>query len=193
MKSLLQKTLIALTAFFVFESSIIAQSIKRDEIDRFTKQRVIETYPETWFSLKFGISKFGLSFKLSCTDGEYTMPATITTKELVKFTSGDGIVLLLDNDETVTLTTAYLGIGEMEIHRWYDFSTCFILSNDDIEILKNNKVTAVRVMYLGGHIDQDIKSHNQSLLMDMIKLVERQKETDTPKKKNKHQNDDTYW
>lgn len=165
-------------SFMMFVTfSLFAQKIKKNEIDRFTNTKVIETSTERLYSKTFMLS--GFSDILECcvrkTGDSYTMPTNILTPDVVKFTENDGIIILLDNKETVILKTSYTGISGQPWAKGYWFETCFELTPDQIEILKNNKVVAIRVSYLGGYYDYDVKGKNQSKISKMIKLVESEK------------------
>ena len=92
--------------------------------------------------------------------------------EIHKYTEEDGITFLLDNDNTVTLKTNYTGIGAESIGKCYVFKTSYNMSNDDVAKLKNNKVIAVRITYLGGKFDREIKKEKQKIIMDSLELFD---------------------
>ena len=113
---------------------------------------------------------YKFDFSIRRTNGVYTMPASILMREIVKYEEGDGVTFLLDNDETVTLLSNYTGIGSKSFAKGYLFETSFTLSEEDVERLKNNKVTAVRITYLGGHYDRELKDKKQELIMNCLNL-----------------------
>jgi hypothetical protein len=84
-----------------------------------------------------------------------------------KFTECDGIYLLLENDESIFLQTSYTGLTNKGT-----FSTVFNLTSKDVESLRTNKVVAVRISYLGGYYDHDVKEKDQGKIMEMIDLVD---------------------
>lgn len=100
------------------------------------------------------------------------MPARILLSDIVKYTEDDGIMFLLDNDETVTLKTSYTGIGGDADFKGYAFSTSFLLNDEIVEKLKNHKIVSVRINYMGGHYDKDLKGKKQELIMKSLKLFE---------------------
>jgi hypothetical protein len=100
------------------------------------------------------------------------MPANILMNEIVKYTENDGVTLLLDNDETIILTTNYTGIGGDAFAQGYWFNTVFSLTNEDVEKLKTNKVVAIRVRYLGGSYDRELKKNKQELIMKSLRLFD---------------------
>lgn len=150
------------------------QKIKKKEIDKFTKSEKITTSTETLYSVNFmgsgWCNKF--EFQIRRVNGEYSMPASILMDQMVKYTENDGIVLLLEDDTTVSLTTNYTGIGADAFANGYWFHTSFSLSHEDVEKLKNNKVLSIRITYMGGHYDRDLKSNKQGLIMKSLKLFD---------------------
>lgn len=91
------------------------QKIARQEVDKFTKQSVIETSSEKiadfnkWKSLIPDPSEVVVSIRN--VDGAWIMPTSIRLDEIQKYTEEDGITLLLENDATIILKTLYTGIG----------------------------------------------------------------------------------
>lgn len=154
--------------------SIFAQKIKKKEIDKFTKAEVIETSLETMYSVNLlgtgWCNKF--EFQIRRTDGMYTMPANILMNKVVKYTENDGVTFLLDNDDTVDLKTNFTGIGSEAYAKGYWFRTSFLLTESDVEKLKKNKVTAIRINYIDGHYDKDIKENKQDLIQRSLMLFE---------------------
>lgn len=161
----------------VCATSVSAQKIKKKEIDKFSKAEIIETSLESLYKQNFMLTGFTNIFECSIrkTNGEYTMPANILTKEIEKYTEDSGVTFLLDNDDTVTLTTLYTGVSGEKFGNGYWFNTVFPLSDEDVQKLKNNKVVSIRVSYLGGHYDHDVKDKKQSVISKMLKLVDGEK------------------
>ena len=152
-----------------------AQKIEKMEIDKFTKQEVIETTIEKLISDYVPCQKgagagtiCGIKFQIRRCGGVYSMPAILRTERIVKYEDGDGIVLLLDNDETITLKSSYTGVSKLN----HDFSTCFTLTDDDVEQLKTHKVLSVRIKYMGNHEDFDLKKNKQDLIMKSLHIFD---------------------
>ena len=170
----MKKLLIVLSLILVCASSVSAQKIKKKEVDKFTKAEIVETSVESLYKQNFMMSGFTNIFEccIRKTNGFYVMPANILTKEVEKYTEDSGVTFLLDNDDTVTLTTAYTGISGDKFGNGYWFNTAFNLSEDDVVKLKNNKVVSIRVSYLGGNYDHDVKGKKQEVIAKMLKLVD---------------------
>ena len=155
-------------------STIYAQRIKKKEIDKFTKSEIIETSNESLYSVNFmgtgWCNKF--EFCIRRVDGKYAMPASILMSDIVKYTENDGITLLLENDEVVILKTNYTGVGAEPFAKGYWFNTSFSLTDEDVEKLKSEKVVSIRINYMGGNYDKDLKGGKQSLIMKSLKLFD---------------------
>ena len=135
------KLLFIMAFLFLGMGVSFGQKIKKKEIDKFTKNEIIETSTETLYAVNFMASGwiYRFEFQLRRVNGEYSMPANILMQEMVKYTEDDGVTFLLDNDETVFLKTSYTGIGADSFAKGYNFSTSFLLSKDDVEKFKFTK------------------------------------------------------
>lgn len=154
--------------FLITFFPVHAQKIKKHEIDKFTKEEFIQT------SSSKIVNKTGLMrpHKFECYIERHgntiTMPASMQfDRESVAIDANSGVMLLLDNDETVRLFTAFTG----EPNRFNEFSTCFNLTEEDINKLLNHKVVSIRMIYVGGHYDADVNEKNQQAISNMISLV----------------------
>jgi hypothetical protein len=152
-----------------------AQKIKKREIDKFTKSEIIETSGETLYSVYITGIGYGerFEFQIIKVNGEYAMPANIFRGEVVKYVEGDGVTFLLENGETVDLISSYTGVGGSRLGKAYYFQTSFNIPAEAVEKLKNHKVTDVRIRYMGGSYDRELKPKKQQLIMKMLKLLEK--------------------
>lgn len=158
------------------------QKIKENKIDKFTGQHIISTSMEVlWKPKPFTREHKIIEFKLRWVNGEWMMPTLISVDEILKYEEGDGLILLLDNGETIILETLYTGVsspnyeGNLQgaVNMLKTFNTVFQLSPEDIEKLKKYKITDVRISALGTNIDLEIQGKNQELVMKMIDLIEK--------------------
>ena len=170
MKKILFSLLLA-----VITVGVNAQKIKYKEVDKFTKQMKAETSTETLYSVNFMASGYIYQFEfcIKKVEDTYAMPANILLRDIEKYDEDSGVVFLLDNNETITLKTMFTGIGATSFAKGYYFSTCFNLPNDVVKKLKNHKITDVRILYMGGHYDREIKKNKQDLVMRMLKLFDK--------------------
>lgn len=165
---------ILLIAFCLISTLLYAQKIKKNEIDKFTKSEIIETSSETLYSVNsMGTGWcYMFDFCIRRVNGEYSMPTNILMRDIVKYTENDGVIFLLDNDDTVVLKTNYTGIGAESFGKGYWFNTNFSLSKEDVEKLKNHKILSVRINYMDGKYDRDLKGKKKEMVMKCLKLFD---------------------
>lgn len=168
------KTIFNILLIFTFTINIHAQKIKTKEVDKFTKSEVIETSTERLYSKNLMGTGFCNIFQCSIrkVDGIYSMPAGILMNDVVKYDENSNIILLLSNNETITLQTAYTGVGAERFANGYWFYTSFILTQSDVEKLKTYEVESIRINYLGGYFDRDLKKNKKNTISEMLKLVD---------------------
>lgn len=160
---------------------VFAQKVEKDIIDKFSKARVIETSSEKiadynkWKSLFPDISDVKVCIRY--VGGKWSMPATLCTDEVVKYTEDDGIMLLLENDEIVDLKTIYTGLSSGNIRK--EFTTVFRLTDEDRELLRKNKIVSVRLSYLGGYKDFDVTKKRQDKIIKMFYIIEKKLRRDS--------------
>lgn len=171
----MKKLLFIVFACFLVSASF-AQKIKKSEVDKFSKTRIIETSMESLYSVNFMASGFiyKFDFCIRKAGDSYVMPANILLKEIEKYDEDSGVTFLLDNDDTVVLKTNFTGIGGEKFGNGYFFETSFNISDVDVQKLREHKITNVRVSYLGGHYDRELKSKKQELVMKCIQLVDKE-------------------
>lgn len=164
----MKRIFVLLVIATIFVSNISAQKIKKHEIDKFTKEEFIQTSSAKLIN----VTGFMRPHKFECyveKHGEVvTLPANMQfDRENVNIDKESGVVFLLDNEETVRLYTDFIG----EPNRFNEFSTCFTLSLENIEKLANHRIVSLRMLYVGGHYDADVKEKNQNVISNMLKLV----------------------
>lgn len=153
------------------------QKIYKNEIDKFSKVHVVETkheriaYFNKWKRLFPDPSSVTACIR-NVDSINWRLPATIRLCEIEKYDENSGLELLLDNDSVMILHTLYTGIGADHVGDTYGFSTCFELSDEDVENLRNHAITDIRVNYFGGHKDFECDKSNRYKLMKMIKLID---------------------
>ena len=156
--------------------TVNAQKIITKEVDKFSKLKKIETSMEKLYTknpMAMGFTNF-FSCAIRKVNDSYSMPATILMDDIVKYVEDSGVTFLLSNDETVTLRTNYTGIGSEKFGMGYLFDTSFSLSQSDVDLLKHNNIVSVRISYMGGHFDHDIKSKKQGVVAKMFELVDKE-------------------
>lgn len=152
------------------------QKIYKNEVDKFTKVYVVETTREKIADFNKWKALFpdpsSVFARVRNVNGVWRLPATIRLEEIEKYDEDSGLTLLLDNDSIIVLSSLYTGIGADHVGDTYGFSTCFELSEEDVETLRNHIVTDIRVNYLGGYKDFKCDRSKGDKLMKMIKLID---------------------
>lgn len=155
-------------------SGLYAQKIRLREIDKFSKKERVETSVETLYTTMFlGSQGYYMKVKAQRVDSVYTLHASIAFPEITKYTDGNGIMLLLDNEETIYLTSMYTGISSpLFVDGPITFDTSFSLTKADVEKLKTHEVTDVRIVYIDGYYDREIKDKKRTLIKKMLNLLD---------------------
>ena len=153
----------------------LGQKIITDEVDAFTKAHILET------SMKKIAQKRGIMGRLTdhielsvrSIDGDITMPCNIFKEPMVKYDEESGIILLFENGAIANLKTIYTGIGGESIGMWGNnwFKTVLTVDSKDLDNLCHQKITAVRLLYFGGHQDFKIKGKESEMIINMMQLV----------------------
>ena len=95
---------ILLIMFTLITISTSAQKISRDEYDKFTKNRNIETSYLTMYKKMTLIStEHGVNLALRKYGNSYVLLADIKNIEPIRFVKGNGMIFLFDNDSTIEL------------------------------------------------------------------------------------------
>ena len=171
----MKRFLLIISMLLITNASLNAQSIKKNEVDKFTGAKIVETSSKTLYSqnspLMTGYThKF--DFAIRKVNDSYAIVANILMNDIVKYTGDDGVIFLLENNEKVSLKTTYTGVGSDAFANGYYFSTVFNVSAEDIALLKKYKITDVRVTYFGGHYDKTISENKRNLMQKMLRLFD---------------------
>ena len=150
----------------------LAQNLRVNEVDKFTNKVIQQTRNETLFTVNYMASGFSHRFEFSIqrSDNNYTMFASILLPEIVKYDESSKIYFLLENKEKVILNSNFIGLSGKKFANGYIFETSFSLSQEDVQTLKNSKVTDIRIEYMDGYYDREIKDKKQSLIQQMLEL-----------------------
>ncbi len=178
----MKKILFILSLLFCV-SALSAQKIKTKEVDKFTKSKIITTSWDRWFRKTHSVSltyNMGVRCCLKAIDDELFLNAEIYVPVMYYFDEDSGLVLLLDNDETITLNVPEGGIaekggGDLSGIDGYCFKTVFDLTPELLHVLREHKVLSVRIIAKDKHFDADLKAKSQDYLIRLIKLVEEAK------------------
>jgi hypothetical protein len=142
-----------------------SQTIKQDEIDKFTKQRRVET---SSILLKGGLS-CGLHTHLRSVDSTYFLIIGGYGCAVGVVSSQDPTIILLENDVTVNISPT--GVQSYEIGDYNNsYRHQYSISLDNLKTLANHKLKSVRRYTSKGYSDIDIPEKNSSELMKLCAL-----------------------
>lgn len=166
---------------FLFPIMSWGQKIKEDTKDKFTGQHLVSTSQEALIKRNKWKNQWQqVLISLRNIDGNWTMPTFFELNDVEKYDENSQLLLLLNNGKTIILNTLYTGIGNEDCPigiggvntNVHGFSTVFNLSNEDIDKLRNNYITDVRVSPLGHNYDFVVDKKEQELLKRMISLID---------------------
>ena len=155
-------------------SIAFCQKIKVNEVDKFIKQRRIET---TSSVLKNG-SNIGLSITLKAVGSNYFVLLTGHGTGAGTVGEDDQVIFLLDNDSTVTVQS--IGIQSYEIIKEQNtYRHQYKISLPGLEALSKHKLKSLRKYDFKGYTNFDILSKKQDELKNLstvfLKELEQQK------------------
>jgi len=176
------KKIIVMTLFVLSEVlTMSAQKIAKDEIDKFTKQRVIETKQEELIKRNKWKNQWQrILISIRNVNGEWVMPAFIELEEIEKYDDESTMTLLLDNGESIILESLYTGIGAEDCpigiggvnSHVHGFSTVFNLSETNLNMLRAHEITDIRVSPLGKNYDFVVGDKEKSLISRSIGKID---------------------
>lgn len=171
--------LLAFTFIVPFNvEDVVAQKLVKNEVDKFTQKTTKQTSTE-WLCKKdvFGSPTNIIMLSILKEGDNIQLLANLGTSNREKYTEDSGIMLLLENNDVVTLRTNFTGISSYvkAVHFMgpssYIFNTGFTLKEEDVEKLSSVKVVSARINYMGGHQDFEIKKRDQDLLIRMFSII----------------------
>ena len=160
-------------------STAFAQKLVTDKKDEFTGKYVKETSVEI-LSHPFKMSGYSYDFRFKSVDTDIYLNLKIMSISNSVFAIKDGNVLMLKmgNDSILKLsnseyTISQQGKGASGIvgSACQGVSLYFLLSKEDIHVIKNTKIVKVRLYTTGGYSEQDVKAVADKRVKDALKLV----------------------
>lgn len=156
---------------WVFPVFATAQTIQRDELDKYTKARIKETSYET-LSMKFAEA---VAQRVKKVDSNIYLEIKLTLGPVYSITEGDLLYILLEKDESIPIPCARGGIASGNHSRYgstYTGAYLYKLSGDQIEKLKKHNATGLRIGLAGEYVTFDkVKEKNALKLRKALSLV----------------------
>jgi len=144
---------------------VYSQKIRQDEIDKFTKQRRVET---SYCSLKEGLG-CGLYVYLRSVDTTYFLNIGGHGCAVGIIGTNDHAMFLLENDSTVYVhSTGVQSYDSGEYGKSYRHQ--YYITLDGLRLLANNKLKSVRRYYAENYADIDIPDKKSDALMKQCAL-----------------------
>lgn len=168
-----------LPLFLLICSNAFAQKLVTNKTDEFTGKKVKETSIET-LAKPLKMSGFTYTFAMKKVDENLYLNLRLMSLSNSVFSIKDGSVLSLkmDNDSVINLSNPEYTISKrggagagLTSGNSEGVSLYFLISNENIELLKVHKIVKVRVYTTNGYTDQDIKAAADKKVKDALKLV----------------------
>lgn len=165
----MKRTSLLMTFPFLF-TICFAQKIVKNETDKFTKFKVIETNTN-WVKRGLGC---GLGFSYRASDTVLFISATGYSCAVGGIGINDKIIFLLDDGSTISaiskgIQTYSIGYGSGGNNDTYDHE--YYITKDDIVKLSAHNLTSVRRYFsISDYADIDIKGKSSSLLKELSNI-----------------------
>ena len=85
---------------------------------------------------------------------------------------GDSLMLLLDNKEVLILQAATKRLAERFSDKIFYANVSYPLDAQNMQLLLDNNIKAVRLYYKGGFFEKEIKEKKQGAVKDLLTCVE---------------------
>jgi hypothetical protein len=150
-----------LTSTFIYSQDC---KYARNEVDEFTKNKVVETKSE-WLAPNVGYSLKKIN------DSKF-LRLEINLFTVFSIRDGAKLMFLTDHDEPITML-----FPKYEISRVGSASNFYIveyleLTADLIERFKNEKINKIRFYTTDGYSDRDIKEKRDKKFKELLKCIE---------------------
>lgn len=145
-----------LTLTLLLPIFVHAQRMKRNEIDKFTKQPVIVTGTEVLrqnANTSLAVSLKAEGAKLFVVLSGYGQAATTVSAE-------DAAIFLLANDSTVTVKSTALQTLELGKNNKYSYSHQYGITQPQLEMLGRTNLRSVRKYHFKGYADVAVPDRN---------------------------------
>ncbi|URM37195.1 hypothetical protein [Flavobacterium anhuiense] len=169
---------ITLPFLLLYSSFIFSQDCKykRNEIDEFTKNKILET-KENLFTL----SGMGLGFSCAYTlkkinDNRY-INLHITAPSIFTLRESHEIMFKTEKDSTIDLKFIESIVANgtyntsLKSTHW-SAQTMIPITAEAYERLKNEKITKLRVYTVDGHHDDDVSEKRDKKFKELLKCIE---------------------
>lgn len=153
-------------AILLISAQLTAQTIAKDETDKFTKHHLVQT---SWEPVRMnGFDK--LQFRLSKIDTNLFLQLRLVQPSPYAAGPEDKVYLRLENDSVAVLNIDKYGMPNNMSGYWMA-EYAYAIKPDAANLLSSAPLKDVRLTLTGGYIDYEIKKRNQSRLQEALKLL----------------------
>jgi hypothetical protein len=151
------------------------QKLVKNEVDEFTGISVKTTSLEQLVSESpWGGNSFHLSESVKRINDNYYLIVRFSLDNVFSVASEQKLMIKLENDSIVTLLNKEYDIssnGRGAIGGKQGVYLTYPIESDDLDLLKENKATKIRIYTTDGYLEKDIKEKNQDKIKKCIELV----------------------
>lgn len=159
--------------FSIFISSLcFSQKIVENKTDEFTKKTILRSDWE-----KLTSTEYASYINLNKIEGTYFLGLKVITMTVCSVSENNKISFLFDDGSVLELENmkyAISGYGDGAIglsgSQALGLSLNLILSNENLEILKNKTIVKIRINTSKGFIEDKVKEKNSVILKKMLSL-----------------------
>lgn len=136
---------------------------KTNEVDEFTKNKILETEFE-WIS-----PNIGSSFKK--VNEKKALRLQINSSSVFSVREGSNVMFLTDKEDPITLVFSETNISKISTLTSFYSINYLILSDENQARLLNEKITKIRIYYSDGYVDTDIKEKKVMKFKELLKCI----------------------
>lgn len=137
---------------------------QRNEVDQFTKNKVVETKFE-WLAEQTGYS-------LLKVDSVKFLKLYVESFKVFSIKDGAKLMFLTDKEEPITIVFPKYDISKRGTSSEFYISETITLSDEDFKRFQNEKITKVRYYTTEGYIEKNIKEKRANKFRESLKCIE---------------------
>jgi len=161
--------------FVLLPIAVRAQKIEENKIDEFTKHHILRT---SWEFLSHA-GGFYTHVRISNIEKTYYLDFKwIHDGEVDAIPEGSKMMLKMDNDSIVTLTTlqsavSCRGCGAVGFagSTGYGYELTFVIDEKALDELDRSTIKKIRIYTPDGYVEHEIKGKNSSLVVNELALI----------------------
>lgn len=165
------KFLLFLFVIVLQNRNAAAQKITKNETDKFTKSRIIET---SWEPIKIKFVN-ALRGRIRYINGGKYLEVSITLHDVFRVDEGDVLYLLFDDSLSEPIKCIRGGVADYNSYKGSSYWNCtalYRLDNDIIRLINNHNLTGVRITMADEYyVFDEVKLKNAEKLRKAIGLI----------------------